>query len=264
MVTYSFAQDPDIDLILLSENVDPGDDGLGTIEYGFSDCDSESLASDASDARSIDTSIFEGIHVNDSSSATHPPTTAPDKAATTPRSASSAMQPVVRFKVSLAILRETSPVVRELLNSQMGNPRADTARPGVPCIPIHEDNPVAMALVLRKVHGVETYEDMRHPFLLTYEDADQACLADMATIIEKYRLHSYVENGMKECIERLWKKFDESSTGDALVWTWISWAFDLTDHFTEATMRLAKNAKNSFGKREASSYLLPRQILGRC
>lgn len=55
MLTYSIAQDPYIDLVLLPEDVEPGDNSLDVIEDDVSDSDSESLASDA---MSIDTSII--------------------------------------------------------------------------------------------------------------------------------------------------------------------------------------------------------------
>ncbi|KAK2036406.1 hypothetical protein LZ31DRAFT_236007 [Colletotrichum somersetense] len=260
-LTYSIAQDPDIDLILLPENLERGDIDLDTTHDGLSDSDAESLDNDAT---SIDISTFEGIHLDETSATAHPPPDAPDNAARKPHTAKPSTQSGVRFKVSSAILRETSPVFRELLNNHIGTPGAETAPRGAPRIPICDDDPVAMGLVLRKIHGVETYEGIQKNFPLTDNDVDLACLADIAIIVEKYRIHSHVEQGLKECIDRLWEEFGESSVDDALAWTWISWAFDLTDHFTEATLRLAQTADKSLGRREALLYPLPRQILGQC
>ncbi|KDN70505.1 hypothetical protein CSUB01_07950 [Colletotrichum sublineola] len=154
-LTYSIAEDPDIDLILLPENVELGDIDLDAVQDGFSDSDSQSLDSDVT---SIDTSVFEGTHLDETSATAHPPPNTPNNAATAPHVLKPLTLSVVRFKVSIVILRETSPVFRELLNNHIGTPGVETTRCGAPYILIRDDDPVAMALVLRKIHRVVTYE----------------------------------------------------------------------------------------------------------
>ncbi|KAF0331212.1 hypothetical protein GQ607_001520 [Colletotrichum asianum] len=253
MHTYVIAPEPDVDLILLRDNEELDED-----EEYYDYSDSETLFNDASSIATSFSSGYDEDNENSDGGATplrHRPPTVYAAYETT-----STMPLAVRFRVSSHVLREASPIMKELLGRHVGRPGAQSAGPGCPRVPLQNDDPEVMVILLRMLHQVRPEESVRHLFPLTDDDIDVYDLAAMALIVDKYRMNSTVEHQLQDSIDRLWTKFDRSSSDEALAWTWISWAFELTDHFSEATLCLTQTMERSFGENQQRPFPLPREI----
>ncbi|KAH0430569.1 hypothetical protein CcaCcLH18_07728 [Colletotrichum camelliae] len=249
MHTYVIAQEPDIDLILLRDNEELDED---EVYYDYSD--SETLLNDAS---SIATSFSDSSEDSEDGAT---PLRCRLSTLYAAYETTSTMPLAVRFRVSSYVVREASPVMRELLSRHVGRPGAHSAGPGCPRVPLQNDDPEAMVILLRMLHQVRPEESVRHLFPRTDDDIDVHDLAAMALIVDKYQMNSTFEHQLQDSIDRLWINFDRSSSDEALAWTWISWAFELTDHFSEATLCLTQTMERSFGENQQRTFPLPEEI----
>ncbi|PWI64627.1 hypothetical protein PCL_09486 [Purpureocillium lilacinum] len=240
------------DILLISLRGSPVEDG----ELGQADDLEDASESDTffDDASSLNSFITESILAR----------------ASEPRlpSTTHATRRAVRFRVASHRLRRSSPVFEQLLNEHVGYPGAAYMLHNPVRIPIWNDDPAIMGLILRIIHDDDPFEraDQNITELFPTAEAflDQitvTTLAHIATAAEKYQLQAALDICLSSWIDRLWKHMHEASTTEALAWIWISWVFELTDHFAVATKYMAKHSALPVEGNNALEYPLPQDVL---
>jgi hypothetical protein len=177
----------------------------------------------------------------------------------------------VRLRVSSHRLLRCSPIFRELLDRYIGNPGAAYQTHYPIHIPIWNDDPAILALVLRILHDGDQVYEAEHEELRTIiptaeaniDEVDLGTLAQVATLVEKYEMHIVVENSLNKWIDNLWDDMKEASVRDAICWMWIAWVFDLIDYFEKVTEYLVKNSTKSMEGDEDLQFLIPSNVLSK-
>ncbi|KAI8721378.1 hypothetical protein NCS52_00585200 [Fusarium sp. LHS14.1] len=229
----------DILLVLLQGDPSGNDGDIPLDDYSEPDTQFD-------DASSLDTLITEGMLAG----ASEPPL----------NNAGPPTRRAVRFRVASHSLRRSSWVFQSLLDEYVGYPGAAYQSHYPIRVPIWDDDPSTMALVLRIIHEDilvpnADQDDFRTFFPTADRFTDQInlpTLARIAVIVQKYHLQAAVDHCLTEWIDGLWKHMHGSTTSDAVTWVWVTWVFELTDHFAAATKYLAKNGTHSLeGSQEA-------------
>ena len=191
------------------------------------------------DAPSLDTLVENGILIEDVGP---PPVQAPIPVS----------RRAVRFRVNSNHLRRSSPEFARLLDEYVGSPGAAYQTHFPIRIPIWNNDPSTMGLILRIIHEDSLQQTADQEIQQLFPAAenhvgqvDLPILARIATIAHKYQLESAVDDCLANWIDRLWTRTAASSITEALDWVWVSWVFDLTDYFSAATSYLAKTSTES-------------------
>lgn len=179
----------------------------------------------------------------------------------------------LRFKVSQRRLMRCSSFFRAEIPNYIGSPGAAEAL-NYTYVPIRNDNPTILALVLRVVHdkpgeikqdevkihtdGDQTVLPVEHKYM-DYIDLD--ALAQIATIVEKYKFHAGIEHCLHAWITNLWNYLEDASIADAIKWLWVTWVFHYADHFFTVTEYLVKNTTMSL-QESTLEYDIPSHVLG--
>jgi len=174
----------------------------------------------------------------------------------------------VRFRVSSEVLRRSSVVMKELLDEHIGYPGAGYLLHYPIRVPIWNDDPGVMSLLLRILHGdsptsaLQQDDVSRHfpNWARSPNKLDPHTLAHIATIVEKYQFHAALDNCLMEWMDMLEKQVDKSSWHDMVAWVWITWVFELKDYFEIATEQLAKTS-TGFGDISDFRYPIPSRLL---
>ncbi|EXK77266.1 hypothetical protein FOQG_18021 [Fusarium oxysporum f. sp. raphani 54005] len=209
------------------------------------------------DASFLDSSLVDGVLTSDASQS---PSTIVNHE---PRRA-------VRFRVASHRLRRSSPVFEQLLYQYVGYPGAAYQSHYPIRIPIWNDDPPIMDLMLRIIHKDDPFEtqdqDISQLFPSTeclLDHIDLETLARIATVADKYQLHSSLDFWLTKWVDEIWDNMEESSMSEALDWVWVAWAFDLTDHFSAATAYVAKSSAEPVEGNDDFEYSCPTDVLSK-
>ncbi|KFA53429.1 hypothetical protein S40293_03415 [Stachybotrys chartarum IBT 40293] len=206
------------------------------------------------DASSLDTLISDGMLAG--------------AAETQQGNAGRAIRRAVRFRVASHHLRRSSPVFKELLDRYIGYPGAAYLLHYPIRIPMWNDDPAVMALILRIIHedALQAVADQEvqqlFPTAENYMDQiNLPTLARIATIAQKYQLEPVVDYCLTKWIDKLWVDMNGSSIDEAVAWVWVTWVFELADHFAAATKYLAKNSTQNLTADVEFAQLCPEIII---
>lgn len=167
----------------------------------------------------------------------------------------------VRFQVTSYRLRRSSPVFEQLLNQYVGYPGAAYQLHYPIRIPIWDDDPFIIDLILRVIQADDPFQlpdqDISQLFpntecLLNHINPDK--LARIATVAHKYQLQSTLDSCLVKWVDDTWKHMDGASVSEAMAWIWVTWTFELTDHFSTATKFVARNSFKHPGIEDEIKY----------
>jgi hypothetical protein len=216
------------------------------------------------DAHSINTLIVEGIatHHTQQSQQVH-------QGDTSSQTSYVPLHPV-RIKVRSNLLQKHSAVFRELLERRIGSSSAESSAREPAYIPLWNDNPAILAIVLKILQDgppadceLEELRSVIPGTIVSNKRIDLETFAKIAIIVEKYQLHTAVEDYLKSWEEYLWDYLEKASMKTAMAWMWITWVFELTEYFDEVTKYLAKHGTRSLQRVSDLEFPIPSHVLGK-
>jgi hypothetical protein len=133
-------------------------------------------------------------------------------------------------------------VFAELLNEYVGTPGA-AYQPHYPVrIPIWDEDAEVVGLIFRIIHKDHSLEAadrqaLEQLFPIKYDHMNHinlVTLAQIAMVVEKYKLHAAVDYCLTCWIDRLWQDMKGASMDEAITWVWVTCVFELTNYFGTA------------------------------